>query len=682
VWPSPTCTERPLDDPFTGLIRNVSARTVTATDLGELLRRALAAYNQRDFARATAICKSVIEHEPGNFGAHSLLGAIAILQGAHAEAVDAFGKALEMKPEDINARFQRGRALAALGELGSAVADFRSTVAMQPAHADAWLQLALALKATGDAREAQVAYERSLELRRDLLATRSDDFAGRYALSKEYQQMGDMASALALCREALSINPQHVPARGALAHYQVQTIYDSVEDIAASRAAFAAELDKLRAWLDTVPAREAYMAFETTRVFFLAYQEQSNLELLSTFGAFCARTMARWQVAVGLTEGARPRGDKLRLGVVLAHARPGPVWDTLVRGWLEHLDRNRFDVCLFTVEPTYAPRKDGGAEQKPFAQHHVVAAAADFVDLSPLNLHESARAILDRGMDVLVYPEVGINRKVAVLASLRLARVQAASWGHPETTGLPTIDYFLSAQALEPSEAERNYTERLVKLPGLGCCYMPVPAASVELDLQALGVDPARPVLVCPGTPFKYAPQFDDMLIQIATRLPLAQLVFFQYERLFYTRKLKDRLRQAFRQRGMNMDDHIVFVPWLDASRFVALLAQSTLMLDTIGFSGFNTAMRAVESALPIVTREGRFMRGRLAAGILRAVDLSELIVPDEASYVELTVKLATDAQYNASVRERMAQRRRSLYEDVSAVQAFERFCVEAAGLP
>ena len=66
-----------------------------------------------------------------------------------------------------------------------------------------------------------------------------------------------------------------------------------------------------------------------------------------------------------------------------------------------------------------------------------------------------------------------MDATTAKLAALRLAPVQAASWGHPETSGLPTIDYYLSAQALEPADAQENYTEKLVALPNLGCWLVP-----------------------------------------------------------------------------------------------------------------------------------------------------------------------------------------------------------------
>ena len=97
-------------------------------------------------------------------------------------------------------------------------------------------------------------------------------------------------------------------------------------------------------------------------------------------------------------------------------------------------------------------------------------------------------------------------------------------------------------------------------------------------------------------------------------------------------------------------------------------------MLDTIGFSGYNTAVQAMECGLPLVTREGRFLRGRLASGVLRRMDLQELIVPTKADYVALVTRLVTDSDYRAHIRHEIEQRRSVLFNDQSAMGPFQDF--------
>src|SRR6266699_2669297 len=260
------------------------------------------------------------------------------------------------------------------------------------------------------------------------------------------------------------------------------------------------------------------------------------------------------------------------------------------------------------------------------------------------------------------------------LASLRLAPVQVATWGHPETTGLPTIDYYLSAEELEPPNARENYTEQLITLPNLGCFYRPWGSEATRPDLGKLGIDPRSPLFICPGMPFKYAPQHDWVFAEIARRLSRCQFIFFIPEVSNLVGILRRRLEGVFTQYGLNIDEHVVFIPWLNGPAFDGLLDRADVFLDTIGFSGFNTAMQAVERGIPIVTREGRFLRGRLASGILRRMGLQELIAASEEDYVSLAVKLIRDGEYRERTRKRIEADRHVLFEDIAPIRALESF--------
>jgi predicted O-linked N-acetylglucosamine transferase (SPINDLY family) len=119
-------------------------------------------------------------------------------------------------------------------------------------------------------------------------------------------------------------------------------------------------------------------------------------------------------------------------------------------------------------------------------------------------------------------------------------------------------------------------------------------------------------------------------------------------------------------------------VPWLSRPAFYGLLHRADVFLDTIGFSGFNTALQAVECGLPLVTREGRFLRGRLASGILKRLELQEMVVADAAQYVALAVRLVRDRSYRDRLRGQLEARRHVLYEDLDPIRALEGFLAGA----
>jgi predicted O-linked N-acetylglucosamine transferase (SPINDLY family) len=186
--------------------------------------------------------------------------------------------------------------------------------------------------------------------------------------------------------------------------------------------------------------------------------------------------------------------------------------------------------------------------------------------------------------------------------------------------------------------------------------------------------------LICPGTPFKYAAEHDALLVAIARGVPAGKLIFFRGPPAALSRRWERRLRTAFERAGLDYERHVAFVPWQEPRVFRALLASADLYLDTLGFSGFNTALQAVRCGLPVVTREGRFMRGRLASGMLRHIGLDELVATSDAAYVELAVALANDQPRRQNLRELMRGARERLFEDDAPVRALEAFFERVAG--
>jgi len=165
--------------------------------------------------------------------------------------------------------------------------------------------------------------------------------------------------------------------------------------------------------------------------------------------------------------------------------------------------------------------------------------------------------------------------------------------------------------------------------------------------------------------------------LEIARRLGRCRFIFFTHWLSGLSEKLRRRLESVFGRSGLAFGDFVTFIPWQDQPRFFGLMQRADVYLDTIGFSGFNTALQAVECGLPIVTREGRFMRGRFASAILKRMGLAELVAQSEEDYVALAVRLARDIQYREHVRSRIAASRQVLFEDLAPIRALEDLLVK-----
>lgn len=577
------------------------------------------------------------------------------------EAVASYEKALSLDPDFSAAYVNLGNVLNVRGKPAEAVACYRKAIVIDPNIPEAHFNLANVLSVQNRLSEAAASYERTIALQPHLADA-------HYGLGHVFRHQGRLRESLESYERALALDPEHIEARWALAISQVPKIYDRDTEPSQCRAAFSAQLDELDEWFDGARAAEGFKAVGSQQPFTLAYQEENNRELLQRYGRLCSRLMNAWFREQGFVlPDRRKPGGVVRVGFVSQYFWNHSVWNAIVKGWFRLLNRERFAIYAFHLG---ARQDQETLLAKSFSEHF---------EQHEGDLRQWARAIIDSQLDVLIYPEIGMDPMTLKLASLRLAPVQAATWGHPETTGLPTIDYYLSAEDLEPANAQDHYTEQLVPLPHLGCCYERLESEPISPDLDKMGIDGDSPLLLCPGMPFKYAPAFDWVLAEIAFRVGRCQLVFFTPEAETLAERLRQRLEFAFAGRGLDFEEFAIFIPWLSGPAFDGLLRRADVFLDTIGFSGFNTAMQAVERGIPIVTREGRFMRGRLASGILKRIGLHELVAASEQEYAELAVRIVQDDEYRERLRKLIEARRPLLYGDETPVRGLEDFLLKVA---
>ena len=577
-------------------------------------------------------------------------------EGRLEEAAASYRRALSIDPEFSAAHVNLGNVLHAQGKAVEAVSCYRKALAVDPDLVEAHFNLANLLRDQNKLVEAAAHYDKAIALRPDLPDA-------HYGLGHVFRHQGRLHESLDCYRKALALDPGYAEARWALALSQIPKIFESGVEPSQCRNAFSAHLGELEGWFDGARVAEGFRAVGSQQPFTLAYEEEDNRELLERYGRLCARLMGAWFERQGFVLPERSKSEgKIRVGFVSQYFWNHSVWNAIVKGWFRMLNRERFAIHAFHL----GDRRD---EETALAE----SCSAHF-EQGGRDLQHWVQAIIDQRLDVLIYPEIGMDPMTLRLASLRLAPVQAATWGHPETTGLPTIDYYLSAEDLEPDDAQEHYSERLVELPHLGCSYEPLKTEPIAPDLAKMGINPGLPLLLCPGMPFKYAPRFDWVPAEIAYRLGSCQLVFFAPEIASLADILRQRLESAFARRGLDFSEFGVFVPWQTGPVFDGLLSRADVYLDTIGFSGFNTAMQAVQCGVPIVTREGRFMRGRLASGILKRMGLQELVAGSEEEYVRLAVRLIQDRGHRERVRGLIESKRPILFEDAAPIRGLEAF--------
>jgi predicted O-linked N-acetylglucosamine transferase (SPINDLY family) len=281
---------------------------------------------------------------------------------------------------------------------------------------------------------------------------------------------------------------------------------------------------------------------------------------------------------------------------------------------------------------------------------------------------------------ILIYPEIGMDRGSAWLAAQRLAPIQCVSWGHPNTTGYPTLDYFLSSALMEPPDGQLHYTERLVRLPNLSIYYEPPELPPLTVDRAELGFRLSATVYWCGQSLFKYLPQFDQVFPRIAREVGNCQFAFIasQHGR-DVTDRFRKRLDRAFAVFGLKADEYCVFLPRLDPNRFGAAIGQCDIVLDSIGWSGGNSTLEGLAHDVPIVTMAGSLMRSRHTMAILTMMGVTETITDTVDDYVSTAVRLARDVPWRMSLKQQISENKHRAYRDSACISALEVFLCRVA---
>ena len=127
-----------------------------------------------------------------------------------------------------------------------------------------------------------------------------------------------------------------------------------------------------------------------------------------------------------------------------------------------------------------------------------------------------------------------------------------------------------------------------------------------------------------------------------------------------------------FEQAGLSAQDHLHWLPWLSGPQFLGLMRGADVFLDSIGFSGFNTAVQALHAQLPLVAWEGAHLRARLASGLLRHLGLDDWVASDVPSYVDAVVRLVSESDRRDSYRRRLQPQMSRVFDDRAPVRALE----------
>lgn len=584
-------------------------------------------------------------------------GIVDYQAGRLREAELAYRKALKIVPGHPRALHLLGVIAHQVGRHAVAVKLIRRAIAKRPNVAVFHNNLGNALRQMGKREESITAYERAIELNAEMSEAYSN-------LGLAHFELGQTDAALAAHRRALELAPGSMFAKWG-AYLTLPVLYDSKADIARHRKRWAEGVKTIIAELDlTTPAKAAAAENAVTLMtnFYLNYQGRNDLAMQKLYGGLLHRISNAAYPGVPAT--AEPRaiapGGKIRVGFVSYFLYQHSVYKTH-GAWITGLDRDRFEVhTLYTGK-----RFDEATED--------VKRNSDVFRGDIHTNRARIAAIRESELDALIYLDIGMHPDMQLMGALRLAPVQCVAGGHPVTTGLPTIDYFLSSELMEPEGADAHYTETLIRLPNLANCY-PFPEVPEAEPAGPRSGDDENVVYLCSQSLFKLLPQHDALFTRIAEQVPNARFWFIADRAKPVTEQFRARLARAFTRAGMDADERMVIHDRRPHKEFLALNRRADVLLDSVLWSGHNSTFDAIACGLPVVTLPGSMMRARHSYAILTMMGLDETIAKDEDDYVAIAARLGNDERFRRNTARQVVGRRHIVFGDEAPIRALEEF--------
>ena len=616
-------------------------------------------------AEAEALYRQRLAQRPNDPDALHYLGLLAYQTRQYETAARLMGESIAEKADDATAHSNYGNALTMLARFAEAEAAFRRALSLAPDFADAWFNLGNVLREQERFTDADAAYRRVIALRPNHAAAFKN--LGNLLLLKGlkqqaaevFDQLGDVLNDAGLTADAASAFEQ---ARAAwpnpgseiklalltpLVPMSVTEIDRTRERLFAGIAALTAKGIRL-----SDPLRCA-----SSSIFYTGYHGRNDRELRKGFADLYLGANAELAWRAPHCADYRGAGERIKVGFISKFFHPTHPMTKLYGGIAEQLDRRRFDVSVFRFD---SPEPGWPLSTAPWT-------------LLPDDLPAARQAIAKAELDVLFYTDIGMEPTTYFLAFARLAPVQCVTLGHPVTTGIPNVDYFLSSREIDLPDAQDHYTETLIRLATVPTFFKRPSAAGSPPARADLGLPADARLYFCAQNLIKYHPDFDLALGEILRRDPKGLLVLINSRT---SPKLGELLLARFRRSMPDVAHRVAFLPFLNLDALLGFIRHVDAILDTPFFGGGTTSLEMFAVHAPVVTWPGPLARSRITYALYRQMGIEGLAAENATQYVELALRLASDPGWRAAMQEELERKSHVLYENVAPVRELERFFV------
>jgi protein O-GlcNAc transferase len=569
---------------------------------------------------AVAYFRRAIELQPDLAAAYINLGGVLNEQKNRTEAEAACLKAIELDPRSADAWNNLGLVL--LGQKRHAAAEIasRKAIELDPRSADAWNNLGLVLLGQKRYASAEIAARNAIALNPTSFEAWSNQGSVLFGLDR-FQEAANCFG------QSLELNPV-APYMEGFALYMRLLCCDWRN--------FTDDLQKL-----TLKIQQGHKVVTP----FMAMSLTSNPELQRKVAEIYVADNQPENTTLGPCQMNARNDSKIRIGYFSADFREHPVSQLMVEIFELH-DRSRFELIGFSF----------GADTEDKVRKRVSAAFDRFVDVNEKSDAEVAALSRELGIDIAVNLGGHTEDARTGVFALRAAPVQVSYLGYPGTMGANYIDYLIADKTVCPERSQMYYTEKMAYLPH---CFMPhdstqeISAKLVtrqEFDLPEAGF-----VFCCFNNRYKINPGVFDAWMRLLRNVAGSVLWLSDG-----SQTVKDNLCKEAAARGID-PTRLVFARRLDSmAEHLARYRLADLFIDTLPFNAHTTACDALWAGVPVLTFPGESFASRVAASLLTAIDMPELITSNQADYEALAFGLATNPERLQQLKQKLNQNRLS----------------------
>jgi len=641
----------------------------------------------KNYEAAIILLKKTIKINPEHLDSYNNLGNVYREIGSNQVAIPYYQKIIKINPHYIEAHNNLGKIYNEIGKYSEAISFFKTVIKLNPKHIESYNNLGVLLKQQGQLKEATYYYKKVLEIDPEYIET-LNNFGALLRLQKKYKRalnnyekvikinpkfletyinignvlndLGKHSKAIKMFQKANEINSSYLSAYW-LSLNTFPVIYKNIKELDSYRNRFIENINKLNQIIlknKNFTKNEILKALSTSTNFYLHYQGKNDLVLQTKYAKIIEKLTKKIYPQFHRKRTKKILSKKIKIGFISSNFTNHTVAEQF-KNWIIKINRNFFSTFVYLI-----------GNKLDQTTNKIKRNADSFFNHT--NIDVLINQISKDNLNVLVYTDIGMEPVVQVLSSLRLADIQCTTYGHPVTSGFKHIDYFFSSKLMEKNDSQKNYSEKLIKLPNIAIDF-DLPNLSKVQKLKNIKKT-NKIIFLNLQSLFKLLPSDDHIYFDIIKKINNCQFWFIEGLKKSITTSFKNRIAKFCRYYDISFNKYFLFHQRMNTSDFFNLIKKSDIVLDSLEWSGGKTSLETIAMHKPIVTLPGELMRGRYTYAILKMLKLEEVIASSKREYIEIAIKLATDKNFKNMIINKIKTNKNALYNDSKPIKFLENF--------